>query len=127
MEVEGSRRSPLFKFIIQMLLLGAMAAILGILMYHALANAPAAEGPARKGLLRFAIICVAFLGLTLLVMVWAFIRYLISRRPSPAEHTHTEHVDAWAIAGQRFELPKDDTEHGDDPDDDSESWKKGPE
>ncbi len=128
MEVDNApRRSPLTKFVIQMIVLGAMAAVLGGLIRIMLSDAAVADAITRKGLVRLAWICTAFLGLTLLVMVWVFIRYLISRRPPVTERTRTEHVDAWAIAGQRFELPKEDAEGGDDEgaDDHGDDWKKG--
>ena len=110
-------RQPWGRFLTLLLAMGAMAAILGVLLGLVLSGLPQAAGnstPAEKahrsGLVRFAVVCVALLGLTLIVMFWLVVRFLGSRFQAPLEHSRTEHVDAWSLAGKRLKVGEEEGE-----------------
>lgn len=74
-------------------------------------------------LARLAWVATALLCLTLLLLLWAMMRFVRSRIRFTTERTPTPYVDAWALAGKRFKLPEEDDEgedsdsEDDDPDD----------
>ena len=45
---------------------------------------------------------------TVVAFVWILMRFLGFRMLRPRGRTKTEHVDAWAVAGQRFKLSEED-------------------
>jgi len=112
--LEPQRRQDWPKFLTLLVALGVMAAVLGALLWVVLHNLPAwTQNPTpeakahRGGMVRFAIICVAMLGLTLVVMFWLVVRFIGSRFQTTPEPSRTQHVDAWTLAGQRIQPPKE--------------------
>ena len=106
--LEPSKRSEWVKFITLTVALGVMAAALAALLAIVLAYARGAAGPLRAWLVRFAILCVAMLGLTLVVLFWLVVRFVAARVQTPWLRSRTEHVDAWKLAGQRAQVPEED-------------------
>jgi len=112
--LEPQRRPDWTRFLTLLLALGVMAAILGTLLGVVLSGAQQAPEKQKAGLVRLAVVCVAMLGLTLIVMFWLVLRFVGSRIVKPPEQTRTEHVDAWRLAGQRMQPPQD-PEEGEEP------------
>jgi hypothetical protein len=107
--LEPPPRSRWARFLVPLLFLAVIAAALGTLLVlmvshiGTIANLPQKKLE-RQGLVRLAMICAVLLGLTLIVMFWMIVRFLGARFQKPPEHTATEHVDAWRLAGQRVHL-----------------------
>ena len=74
-------------------------------------------------LARLAWVATALLCLTLVLLLWAVMRFVRSRIQFSTKGTPIPYVDAWALAGKRFKLPEEDDEgedsdsEDDDPDD----------
>ena len=115
--LEPQRRPAWARFLTLLVALGVMAAVLGTLLGVVLSNAAGASKEQKAGLVRLAVVCVAMLGLTAVVMFWLVLRFVGERLAKPPEETRTEteHVDAWRLAGQRMELPKEPGEEGEPP------------
>ena len=78
------------------------------------------DEPARKSLQRLAWLGVTVLSVVLLVLFWLTVRLLKARElgqelPPP----HAPYVDAWAAAGERFELAEDEEKPSGDDEDES--------
>ena len=71
-------------------------------------------------LARLAWVATALLCFTLLLLLWAVMRFVRSRIRFSTERAPIPYVDAWALAGKRFKLPEedDDGEDSDSQDDD---------
>jgi hypothetical protein len=70
----------------------------------------AAGNPHRKIFVRIAVFSTASLGLTMVLLVWAAMRYASNRLAVRGPHVPTEYVNAWAVAGQRLQLDDEDEE-----------------
>ena len=77
----------------------------------------------RKLLARLAWLSLVLLCLSLLLLVWSVLRYARRRLEGGPPLKRSRYVDAWALAGQRFQLddsaddePIDQDEAGDEPD-----------
>ncbi len=102
--------------IISLAFLAAMAAVLSTLLWLALSDVPAqSSGPPRKWAVRFALLCAVLLGMTLVLAFWISLRLAGSRLRKPVEHSRTEHVDAWRIAGERMRVPREDEDEPEGP------------
>ena len=113
-DLEPNRRPDWGRFLTLLVALGVMAAVLGTLLAVVLSGAEAVTGKQKAGMVRLAVVCVAMLGLTAVVMFWLVLRFVGSRLGKPLEHTKTEHVDAWRLAGQRV-APLEPPEEGEEP------------
>ncbi len=104
MATEDQVKQRTVSFIVLMVILLGGIAALGVLLLLLRRQITIAEVDVRGGVARLAWICAALIGLTLLLVAWATIRYVRFRlhpggaRPSPP------HIDAWSVAGQRFKL-----------------------
>ena len=108
-ELEPGRRNAvsLVARCVILVTMGAVLATLLVVMLNAAAATPQTQ--TRKGLMILAIICLAVLAVTVVLLVWTIVRYLAMRAEAAAmTHTKTEHVDAWELAGKRFRLSDDD-------------------
>lgn len=70
----------------------------------------AAGSPLRKIFARIAVFSTASLGLTLVLLVWAAMRYASNRLAPRGPLKPTEYVNAWAAAGQRVVVDDEDDE-----------------
>ncbi len=123
METDSPTRSQWSRFLTLLIAMLVMAALLGTLLGILLSGIPhltAATSPAQKahrsGMVRLAVVCVALLGLTLVVIFWLVVRFLGSRFQPPPPHPPTEHVDAWSLAGKRMQVAEEEEEEGDEGD-----------
>ena len=110
--------------ILLVVLLGAMAAALAALTIVTARAAAAAEDPdLQRVVARLAWLTLVLLAVTLLLLLWAVMRLVRSRLPRPRRSAPTPYVDAWALAGRRFKLPKDEPEpsEGEDGEKDEDS------
>lgn len=86
---------------------------LGILLSLMMHGPDLTDNPAQKlvqkMLARMAWICVAMLGLTLLMLFWLVAHALTQRLRGP-RHAPTEYVDAWRLAGERAKPEEEDEE-----------------
>jgi hypothetical protein len=88
--------------------LGVIAAVVGALLGVSLAQASAAASVASaRPWIRFALVCTALLGLTLVVIFWLVVRFARTRIPQPPPPGRTEHVDAWRLAGERMKMEEE--------------------
>lgn len=76
-------------------------------------------------LARLAWVATALLCLTLLLLLWAMMRFVRSRIRFTTERTPTPYVDAWALAGKRFKLPEEDDEGEDSDSEDDDPDEEG--
>jgi len=125
-EIEFQRTRQWAKFLTLIVALVVMAAVLGTLIGVMLSYAKDSTGAVRSWLMRSAIVCVAMLGLTLIVLVCVIMRFALRRIELPTGRTRTEHVDAWALAGKRFRLPDEDEDEDEEPDSQEEDAPGGP-
>jgi len=110
--------------ILLVVLLGAMAAALAALTIVTARAAGAAEDPdLQRVLARLAWLALVLLGGALVLLLWAVMRLARSRLPRPGRGAPTPYVDAWSLAGRRFQLPKDEPEppEGEDAEKDEDS------
>ena len=73
----------------------------------------AAGNPHKKIFVRIAVFSTASLGLTLILLVWAAMRFASNRLAARGPHKPTEYVNAWAEAGQRMEVEDEDEDEAD--------------
>ncbi len=97
-------------------LTGALAG--GVFLASRLASNGAPED--RGVYVRLAWVCVAALGITLVLLVWTLARLAgraVGSRPRPAP---TEYINAWKLSSQRMQLPEDPEDHDELDEDDEE-------
>jgi uncharacterized membrane protein len=116
---ERRLKRGLLTLAIALLVVGAaMGVLLAILL-----NSIGQVKPFQRDLVAtLAWVAMAMLALTLVLLVWVLMRYIILRT-RPGERTHTDYVDAWSLAGERFRLDEkspDEDEDRDDEEDDGE-------
>ncbi|MCY2931898.1 MAG: hypothetical protein NTV86_20865, partial [Planctomycetota bacterium] len=80
------------------------SAVTAVRMADAALAAPADR---KAGLARLAWVCVAGAALAAVAMAWVVMRLLSSRLRAETQHQTTEHVDAWKLSGQRFQMTKE--------------------
>jgi len=103
--------------------MGLMCVGLEVLVILSAAKAESASGPERKYFAWASWVALVLGGATFVVLVWVILHRIRTRFRPPSERTHTEHINAWQIAGQRFRL-----EEGEDPvADDEEGEESDPE
>jgi len=113
---ERTSRSVSFGLVIagQAAIAGGLVAML-IITTQGAAKIP--DLAARELLLRLAWLSLLLLLLMLLMMVWTVIRHLRHRLQPARPFKPTPYVNAWELAGKRFQLEDDDLE-----DEDSDPW-----
>ena len=108
MEEEHVKRYRAASFAIVAVWMGVLSVGLSTLMYFLLHGATETVEQARTFRLRLAWMCLVMLGGTLVLLLWSVMRYFRFRVGGRAEHAATPHVDAWAVAGRRFQLEDED-------------------
>jgi len=95
----------------------AIAVVLAAILYVTITTAIQAPDRRTKRLvLTLAWTSLAALGGTLVLLLWVVIRWIRCRLQPEAPHGPTPVVDAWAEAGERFQLEEDDEDEGDERD-----------
>ena len=112
MEVERVKtiRAVSFALMVIVLLLIAVGCATTLVVASRSAGLTDPDTPARRAFAKIALLSTATLGLTLVLLVWAA-THLVAERFAAAEgrkHPPTPHVDAWSVAGKRFQLDEDD-------------------
>lgn len=87
--------------------LAALVVVAAVLAARMADEALAAPPDRKAGLARMAWLCVVGAALAAIAMAWVVIRLLSSRLAPEPKHSTTEHVDAWKIAGERFQMTKE--------------------
>jgi len=109
--------SRAINFTILTVSLMAIAVVLAAMLYVTVTFASQAPDRRTKRLvLTLAWTSLAALGGTLLLLMWVVIRWIRCRLRSEAPRKPTPVVDAWAEAGERFQLEEDDEEEGEEGD-----------
>lgn len=120
MEIEHSNRLRTASFVILGLALGLIVAGCGLMLvltWQVARNTDPLAGKETLRLLgRMAWLSASMLGLALLLLAWAVMRFLARRIGLNKPTRPTEYVDAWSVAGQRFQLPDDDADEPPAPD-----------
>ena len=87
------------------------AVVVGGILAARLAEAAArAQGNAQAYQARLAWVCVVVAALAAVVLVWLAVRFFAFRLTAEERAAPTEHVDAWKLSGQRFQMTKEDEE-----------------
>lgn len=121
MEIDKQRTVRTANFIILIVSLTAMATGLALLtLVTTRAAGRIGDTETQKLLMRLAWVALALLCLTLVLLLWAVMRFVRSRIRFSRQRTHTPYVDAWALAGKRFKLPEEQPEGNDDHEQDDE-------
>ena len=115
--LEPQRKPDWVRFLTLLVALGVMAVVLAALLAVVLSGADRAglDEKQKRALVRLAVVCVAMLGLTVVIMFWLALRFIGARFRNTPQHPPTEHVDAWRLAGQRARAPGAHQEEGDGP------------
>lgn len=109
MELDPGRpaRSASFAFVV--LGLTAICAGLGAMLFVTTSAADGvADLPTRKLLARLAWGSLALLCVALVLLVWAVMRHVRHALAASAPLKPSEYVNAWELAGKRFQLPDED-------------------
>jgi len=114
---DGTTRGVSFVFVV----LGLVALAAGLLAMLFIAIQGASEipdPPAQKFLLRLAWLSLLLLGMTLVLLVWAILRHVRYRLRSGPPLKPSTYVNAWELAGKRFQLEDDEEpeQDGEEPD-----------
>ena len=118
-------RSVSFLFVV-LGLLAIAAGQVGMLVTTTRGVSEIADVATRKLLLRLAWLSLVLLCLTLVMLLWAVIRHVRYQMRSDLPVGQSGYVDAWALAGQRFQLKEGDDEEDDGQDDDDGREERGP-
>ncbi len=117
MDIDPLNRVGKTSWIIAIVALVAVAAAQVYQIVVATSAAGSLDGPARKSMHRLAGLGVAVLSVVLVALFWLAVRLFRARRIGPPlSHPRTPYVDAWAAAGERFELDEDETSDDDEDD-----------
>jgi hypothetical protein len=129
MDMTAGSKSRTASFVFVMLGLGLLAVGLGFMLVITLGGARDIADPVtQRLLLRLAWLSLLLLSLTLILLLWSVIRHVRYRIHWDAPVRPSEYVNAWELAGQRFQLPDDDDEDEDeraDEDDDGYTTDRG--
>jgi len=118
MEIEQTNRLRIAGFVV---LTGALVLILAgcaAMLVIATRAAALADPHTKRVLARLAWLAAAILGLALLLLLWAVMRFVANRIRPRGQRTPTAYVNAWAVAGQRFKLQEADEEQDEGDQDD---------
>ncbi len=100
-----------------------IAVMLGVLLAMLVQASQSVDLASRRTIARMAWWCLMVLGITLLLLVWLAVRFIAFRLHPTEAAKPTQYVDSWSLAGKRFNLPQDDSDHG--PDDENKQEGKG--
>jgi hypothetical protein len=104
-----------------------LAGGMGALLWITLDQAAAADNERRRGMLMIAWMSLAMLTLSLLLLLWAVLRWVRARQGPLKRAEPTPYVDAWSLAGQRMQTPPDEDDEDDvRPGDDEGNDEAGP-
>ena len=117
MEVEGERRYHRVNSFLVAVTLTVIAIGLVVQIVLATQAAASVEAEARKHFLRLAWAALVLLAFDAVVLFWLGIRYLADRSRQLRVPRTLPYVDAWAAAGERFQV---DDEEPEDDDEDTE-------
>jgi NADH:ubiquinone oxidoreductase subunit 5 (subunit L)/multisubunit Na+/H+ antiporter MnhA subunit len=85
--------------------------VMGVLAGRTAEAAAAASQQEQKAYLaRLAWVCVVVAALTAVVLIWVVVRFFAFRLQAGRTRSRTEHLDAWSLAGKRFQLTKEEEE-----------------
>ena len=112
MEIEPPRVRSWGRLIVLGGTLLALAIGLTVLVALSLHWAGTAAPATRPRWAQIAWACLAVLLLTVIALLTMIYRFLVAPIQAPGPRSHTEHVDAWRLAGERAKVP--DEEGGDD-------------
>ncbi|MDY6914512.1 MAG: hypothetical protein SVT52_08670 [Planctomycetota bacterium] len=96
--------------VVSLVFLALLAWGLAVVLDKALAAASSAEGDLRRHLVGLAWLAAALLALTLVMMLWVAVRFVLFRARLKRQQAATKYVDAWSLAGKRFELDEDEND-----------------
>ena len=113
MKRENLPRYRTASFVLVLFWLLLLAAGLGVLMFALLSNVDESDPDARLFRVRLAWVCLALLGGVVVLLAWAIMRFVRQRTLPARPRKPTPHVDDWAEAGKRFQLPDKDAEQDD--------------
>jgi heme/copper-type cytochrome/quinol oxidase subunit 2 len=114
MEIEQANRLRVVGFVVLIVALALIVAACTALFTISAHAAAITQKPVQKVFARMALLSAATLGLSLLLLLWAVMRFVSSRIRPPGEHAATPYVDAWTEAGKRFQLKKGEGEEEED-------------
>ena len=119
MEIERARiyRTINLVLIVAILFLIAAASTAMLVTATRAAGLVRDNPPIRRLVARMALLSAATLGLALVLLLWVLMRAAAGALRARKPHQPTEYVDAWAAAGERFQLG-DDTKADEDEDTD---------
>jgi len=122
MEVTGSQNTRTLSFTILIAALAAMAGGLAVQTFLvARAVGGSMDDQARSLLAKLAWLSTVLLALAVVLLFWTVARFLRWRVRPEARQGPTQYVDAWSLAGQRFQLK----EEGNPPTDDQKDQDQG--
>jgi hypothetical protein len=109
MDLDPGKQARSVSFAFVVIGLVAVAAGLGAMLYvTASAVGGVADLPTRKLLARLAWGSLALLCVTLILLVWAVMRHIRQALTAAEPLKPSEYVNAWELAGKRFQLPEED-------------------
>ncbi len=117
MEKEHVKKIKTITFTVQVTWLLVGVILLSVLIFVLTEGIAVKELWVQRWLLRMAWLSAALLGLTLVLLLWAVVRYVKFRTYAAQRSRPTPYVDAWALAGKRFQLDDEEEEQDDEPDD----------
>ena len=102
--------------------LAAIAVALAMVVAMAAREVPGSAGPKREYLYYLALTSLLLLGVTLVMLGWIVVRFVVYWIAARRARSVTPYVDAWSLAGKRFQLKdpdeNNDEKDGDGPDED---------
>ena len=118
MEIESAQRIRTISFTVMVvvLLLIAAGCTGTLVMSSRAADGLDSHHPMRNVLVRIAVLSTASLGLSLVLVGWAAMRFLSDRLRPHKPRQETEYVDVWSVAGQRLQVEDEDDEEEEDDD-----------
>lgn len=119
MDVRPEGTSPAVSFLFVFVGLLALAAgLIAMLVITTRAAIAVGDAATRKLLARLAWMSLALLCLTVVLLLWALLRHVRYRLRAAPPLKPSKYVNAWELAGQRFQLDEDDEDDdGDEPGD----------
>jgi len=103
----GTTRTAHFVILIAALVV-IVVGLAALTVLAAQAAGAVSDARVQKLLLRLAWLSLVLLGMTLVLLLWAAMRFVRSRIRFTKGRTETPYVDAWSLAGKRFKLQGDD-------------------
>lgn len=115
MAIDAARTTRSVSFVFVVLgLVGIAAGQAAMLVVTTQGAQRISHEPTQRLLLRLAWLSLVLLCLTLLMLLWAVIRHLRYRLRAEPPVKPSRYVNAWALAGKRFQLDDEDEQTDDD-------------